>query len=129
MTSANEDKIELVRRALVAGRSDWVLFDNGTFLVFRDAKPEDDIQSAAIELMRERGGVVPGTPSADFQVTALEDVRGWVVRGDVDGLYVYVQPEELESDNPDELEIGMFARTIRQLDHEDLVVLHVERAG
>lgn len=129
MTSANEDKIELVRRALVAGRSDWVLFDNGTFLVFRDAKPEDDIQSAAIELMRERGEVVPGTPSADFQVTALEDVRGWVVRGDVDGLYVYVQPEELDSDNPDELEIGMFARTIRQLDHEDLVVLHVERAG
>lgn len=129
MTSANEDKIELVRRALVAGRSDWVLFDNGTFLVFRDAKPEDDIESAAIELMRERGEVVPGTPSADFQVTALADVRGWVVRGDVDGLYVYVQPEELESDSPDELEIGMFARTIRQLDHEDLVVLHVERAG
>lgn len=126
--SLNRDKVDLVRRGLVAGRGDWVLFDNGSFVVFRDAMPEDDIESAAIRVMRERGAVVPGTPSADFQVTALEDVSGWVVRGDVDGLYIYVQPEELESENPDELEIGMFARTIRQLDHEDLVVLHVERA-
>lgn len=129
MSSANEDKIGLVRQALASGREDWVLFDNGTFIVFRDAAPGDDIRRAAIDLMRTRGEVVPGTSSADFQVTSLEHVSGWVVRGDVDGMYVYVQPEELESDEPDDIEIGRFARTIRQLDHEDLEVLHVHRAS
>ncbi len=124
----NDDKIDLVRLAVREGLEDWVLFDNGTFIVFPDAKAEDDIAAAAVKLMQERGEVVVGTESADFQVTSLANTPGWVVRGNVDDMYVFVQPEELDSDEPTELEVGMFARTIRQLDHEDLDVLHVNRS-
>ena len=123
----NEDKIEHVRKAIAPELGDWVLFANGTFVVFEDAAADDDLGQRAIELLRTRGEVIPGTASADFQVTSLEHTTGWVVRGNVPGMYVYVKPEELDSDTPGDIEIGMFARTIRQLDHEDLEVMHINR--
>lgn len=125
----NEDKIELVRLAIKEGLDDWVLFANGTFIVFEGATADDDIRQQAIDIMTERGEVVPGTSSADFQITRLLHTNGWVMRGDVPNMYVYVQPEELDSDAPTDLEVGMAARVIRQLDHEDLEVMHVNRSA
>lgn len=128
MTHENEDKIEHVRLAVNENLQDWVLFANGTFIVFEDAAEEENLEQKAIEILKEHGEVREGEASADFQVTPLAKTVGWVVRGNVDGLYVYVHPDELDSDNPNDLEVGLFARIIRQTDYEDREVLHVNRS-
>ena len=73
--------------------------------VVDDASPSDDIEARAVNIMRELGEVIEGTQSADVQVTALSQTMGWVVRGNVSGMYVYVQPEELENDNPNDVDV------------------------
>lgn len=123
----NEDKIEHIRLAVSDSLPNWVVFANGTFIVFEEAAAEDNLEQKAIAILKEHGEVRVGEASADFQVTALAKTVGWVVRGNVDGLYVYVHPAELESDEPNDLEVGLFARVIRQTDFEDLEVLHVNR--
>ncbi|HLO87340.1 MAG TPA: hypothetical protein VK203_20365 [Nostocaceae cyanobacterium] len=121
------DKIEYVRLAVHSDLPNWVLFTHGTFIIFADVTDEDDLEQQAIDILREHGEVRIGESSADFQVTTLSTTVGWVVRGNVPGLYVYVHPTELDSDDPDDLEVGLFARVIRQTDFEDLEVLHVNR--
>jgi hypothetical protein len=123
----DEDKIEYVRLAVNPDLHNWVLFTNGTFIIFEDVTDDEDLEQQAIDILKEHGEVRIGEASADFQVTALSKTVGWVVRGNVPGLYVYVHPAELDSDEPDDLEVGLFARVIRQTDFEDLEVLYVNR--
>ena len=125
--SENANKIDLVRLGLRMGLA-WVLFDNGTFIVFPDAAPDDNIAESALAIMKQHAKVFGAIEPADFEVTTLANASGWVARGDVPDMYVLVDPEELDSDSPTELEIGEFAHVIRQLDSEDLDVLHVNRA-
>lgn len=121
------NKIEYVSQALNAGLGNWVLFSGGTFIVFRDVMPDDNLAEMAISFLHENGRLQVGDASADFMVTPLLHTTGWVVRGVVDGLYVYVHPSEINNPDPDDLQIGLYARTIRQNDYEYPKIIHINR--
>jgi hypothetical protein len=122
------DKVHHVRLALNAGIENWVLFSGGTFVVLKDVGITADIGRIAIELIRKHGEAEPGTSSADFMVTPLLYTDGWIVRGDADDIYVYVHPSEIATESPSDLQIGLYARNIRQKDADNPVVIHVNRS-
>lgn len=116
------ESIEALRRAVLPGRG-WVLFRNGTYVVFTEATA--DMNARASDLLREWGPVHPGSPAGDFAVVALQDAPGWIVTGHHPDVLTYVAPDEM-SDDPTDLMIGLLGRAKRALDAQERVVVHEE---
>lgn len=121
-------KSELLNRVKLAinpAFSDWVLFKNGTYIIFDDADDDFDVSEAAVKSMKEFGPVSVGGPAGDFEVFYLDETEGWVVGGHGYGMYTYVHPSELASADPSDVEIGLLGRSKRDLDGKELEILHV----
>ena len=118
MKETNLTKEELIKQVQLAINpkfKNWILFKNGTFVIIEDIS-EEEIETAGIEKMKEFGPVYVGSEAADFRTITLTNVEGWLVSGHGYGMYTYVHPTELEKENPDSHEIGLFGRSKRNLD-------------
>lgn len=114
-----------VKLAINPKFQDWVLFKNGTYIIFDNADTIPNLESEAIKEMKEFGPVSVGGSAGDFSVTHLNRTEGWVVSGHGYGMYTYVNPNELKSKVPDDTEIGLFGRSKRDLDSKEPVIIHI----
>ncbi len=134
----NESKIELkntkvetkslldnVKLAINPKFKDWVLFKNGTYIIFDDITQIENIETEAIRLMKEFGPVHAGGPAGDFNVITLNETEGWVVSGHGYGMYTYVNPSELETNSPDDITIGLYGRSKRNNDGENPKIAYI----
>lgn len=124
MTEA--DLLNHVKLAINPQFQDWVLFKNGTYIIFDNADTIPSLENEAIKLMKEFGPVHVGGLAGDFGVTHLNETEGWIVSGHGYGMYTYVSPSEV-SEKPEDLEIGLFGRQKRNMDGEKPVILHINR--
>lgn len=115
--------VDIWRRIIVGDGKSWVLFANGTCVILME--PEDDLEAQAIELMREWGPVHAGCPAGDFNTITLPDDLGWVVTCHHNDILTYVSPNEMERE-PEDVAVGLFGRSKRHQDSQDLQVIHVE---
>lgn len=125
MTEAN--LLNHVRLAINPKFQDWVLFKNGTYIIFDNADTIPNLENEAIKAMKEFGPVHAGGPAGDFGVTHLNKTEGWIVSGHGYGMYTYVNPNELDSEKPNDVEIGLYGRNKRNLDGENPVVININR--
>ena len=114
---------ELFKKIIIGSSKSWVLFENGTCVIL--VNPKDDLKKLATTILSEYGPVHVGTSSGDFNVITLEGEEGWIVGCHHPDILTYVSPGEV-SKNPEELTIGMLGRSKRNLDSEDLSIVHVE---
>lgn len=130
-TTANKNAamplLENVQLAINPAFQDWVLFENGTYIIFDKADTIKDIREEAIKLMKEYGPVYAGGTAGDFGVTHLDKTEGWVVSGHCYGMYTYVNPAEIEADTPNDAAIGLLGRSKRDKDGKNPVIVHVNR--
>ena len=117
--------LEHVKLAINPTFEEWVLFSNGTYIIFDDADTITDIREEAISQMKKFGPVYVGSPAADFSVTQLNKTAGWVVSGHGYGMYTYVHPDELDSKTPSD--IGIHGRSKRNEYGEKPTIIHVNR--
>lgn len=117
--------LDNVKLAVNPKFKDWVLFENGTYIIFDDINQIDNIESEAIRLMKEFGPVHAGGPAGDFNVISLNQTEGWVVSGHGYGMYTYVNPSELETNSPDDLTIGIYGRSKRNSDGENPIIIYI----
>ncbi|AFM02747.1 hypothetical protein Fleli_0258 [Bernardetia litoralis DSM 6794] len=117
--------LDNVKLAINPKFKDWVLFENGTYIIFDDINQIDNIENEAIKLMKEFGPVHAGGPAGDFNVISLNKTKGWVVSGHGYGMYTYVNPSELETNSPDDLTIGVFGRSKRNNDGQNPNIIYV----
>lgn len=122
-----ESLIENVKLAINAKFQDWVLFQNGSYIIFDNTDTIKDIKEEAIKLMKEFGPVYLGTPAGDCGVTKLNKTEGWSISGHFYGMYTYVNPSELNSSKPADDEIGIVGRSKRNLDGQNPIIIHVNR--
>lgn len=122
----NMDLINIYKKIIIDPSMCWVLFKNGTCVMLLSSK--EDVREQAIEILKEHGPVVAGTPSGDFEVTKIPEINGWVVTGDYPGIMMYVSREEAGSQK-DDFEIGMVGRSKREHDSRELEVAYVEGKG
>ena len=117
------DLVKIYNKIIIDSSISWVLFKHGTCVML--TKPGKDIRAQAINILKKHGSVMPGTPSGDFEVTKIPDLNGWVIIGDSPGIIMYVPMEEI-GNNKSDFEIGMIGRTKRDLDGNELEVVHSE---
>ncbi|MDR3022934.1 hypothetical protein [Chryseobacterium sp.] len=117
--------IEHVKLAINPKFQDWVLFENGTYIIFDDISTVKDVKEEAIKLMKEFGPVYAGGPAGDFNIIHLNLTEGWLVSGHGYGMYTYVHPSELDNDSPNDLEIGLYGRSKRDSDGQNPEIIHI----
>ena len=122
-----EEQLKYVRLAINPSYEDWVLFEYGTYIIFDSLQAGVDIEQEALRLMKEFGPVQIGGLAGDFNVSYLKTTVGWAVSSHGPGMYTYVHPSELETDQPTDLEIGLYGRSKRHMDGENPVVVYVNR--
>ncbi|RLJ32838.1 hypothetical protein CLU97_2303 [Chryseobacterium sp. 7] len=120
--------IEHVKLAINPKFQDWVLFENGTYIIFDDITTIEDVKEESIKLMKEFGPVSAGGPAGDFSVIHLNLTEGWLVSGHGYGMYTYVHPSELDSESPNDLEIGLYGRSKRDSDGQNPEIIHINSA-
>jgi hypothetical protein len=111
------------RHIIVGDHKSWVLFEHGTCVIVVD--PAEDLAGQAVEILREYGPVVAGTPAGDFNTITLDAAPGWVVTGHHPDVLTYVSPTEAEED-ASTLAVGLTGRSKRDRDGTELNVIHVE---
>ncbi|MDL4775926.1 MULTISPECIES: hypothetical protein [Thermomonosporaceae] len=124
---AIDELVEVWRTIIKGAGKSWVLFENGTCVILME--PEADLTAQAIGIMREFGPVAGGTPSGDFGTIDLDAAPGWAVWGHHPDVLTYVAPDEVDVDGEagvDDLRIGLFGRSKRGQDGDELKVVHVE---
>ncbi|NHK29799.1 MAG: hypothetical protein FK730_00510 [Asgard group archaeon] len=124
-----ESLIDILRDIIKGEKKIWVMFEHGTCIIIK--KPEDNIQSQAIELLKKWGPVVPGTSAGDFNVIDLDNNPGWVVLYHHPDILNYVSPEEIKKEFSedligDQMTIGLFGRKKRHDDAISLKIIHIE---
>ncbi|WP_289660957.1 hypothetical protein [Flavobacterium panacagri] len=122
----DSDLILKVKLAINPKFQDWVLFKNGTYIVFDNADIISDLESEALQLMKEFGPVYAGGSAGDFGTANLGKNKGWVISGHGYGMYTYVAPSEIPEKTND-VEIGLFGRNKRDMDSQNPIVIHVNR--
>ncbi len=115
--------VSIWRRIILGSDKSWVLFENGTCVIFLDN--DSDLKSEAIEIMKEFGPVHAGSSAGDFSTIDLTDAPGWAVTGHHPDVLNYVSPSDV-SEDPSDLEVGMLGRSNRDADAAALRIIHVE---
>lgn len=115
------------RDILVGDKTSWVLFKNGTCVIFME--PEVDPGAQAIKLLEEWGPVHPGSPAGDFSTIKLADAPGWVVTCHHNDILTYVGPNEVWKVNQIDVAVGLVGRSKRDKDARELQVIHIEGPG
>jgi len=108
--------IESIKLTLQNPNVLWVLFSNATFLIIKEELSEEEAEKQAIDVIQSYGPVVAGSSSADFSVSALEHVDGWLVSSHKKGLFTYVSPSEIADTSLSDVEIGLLGRSKRHQD-------------
>ncbi|WP_232707008.1 hypothetical protein [Epilithonimonas sp. JDS] len=124
---SNHELISHIKLAINPKFQDWVLFKNGTYIIFDEANTIKDVNSEALKQMKDFGPVYAGGSAGDFGIIKLNQTDGWLVSGHGYGMYTYVNPGELRTKNPSDSEIGFFGRNKRDLDSKRLEIIYVNR--
>jgi len=124
-----EELIKHIKLAINPAFENWILFNNGTYIIIEDTSDEKEIEIRGLEMMKEFGPAGAGGPAGDFGITTLTKTEGWVVSGHGYGMYTYVHPIELEKENPPDLIIGLYGRSKRDMDGENPEIICMSSKG
>jgi len=124
----NKELIEHVKLAINPKFQNWVLFKNGTYIIFDDITKVKDINRDAIALMKEYGPAFAGGPAGDFNTIHLTKTEGWIVSGHGYGMYTYVSPSEIQNKTANDLEIGLLGRSKRDIDGKSPEIIYINKS-
>lgn len=113
-----------VQAAIIPVYKDWVLFENGTYVIFDNIDTIPDIQKAAFQHLETYKPKTVLESNWDFTISDLDAADGWSVYGNGYGIYTFVHATEL-SIGASPLQVGAYAKTKRALDEKDPKILFI----
>lgn len=102
-----------------AQRPRWVLFKNGTYIIFPEGYTDQQIKDKAIEMVSNYSG-------SDVNVTKSSLAKGWIATTS-NGIYNYIDPNDLGQGIPENSTISAQAQQNIQADKQELRVIHINK--
>lgn len=113
-----------VQAAIIPIYKDWVLFENGTYVIFDNIDTIPDVHKAALQYLKKYQPKTAAETNWDFTISDLDQVEGWSVYGNGYGIYTFVHPTELSMGaNPQQ--VGAYAKAKRALDEKNPKILFI----
>ncbi len=129
--SVNEDSmiepqqlLGYVQGAIIPIYKDWVLFENGTYIIFDNIDTIPDIQKAAFQYLEAYKPKTAAETNWDFTISDLQQIEGWSVYGNGYGIYTFVHSTEL-SMGASPQQVGAYAKAKRALDEKNPKILFI----
>lgn len=119
MPQNSEELIAIYKKVIDPKLQNWVVFENGTCVIIYH--PSKDLNAETTEVLQKYGTITPGSESADFTVTKVDN--GWIVTGNQPGILNYVSEDE--EAGKEDYEIGLTGRNKKELDSKELKIVHI----
>lgn len=117
--------LESVQAAIIPSYQDWVIFENGSYIIFDHIDSISDPMKTAKRWLAHYSKL--GRPTKDWSVsiTDLDYSEGWSVFGNGYGIYTFVHILELKEGAPPK-QIGNYAKWKRAKDEQagKIIYLH-----
>lgn len=113
-----------IQQAIIPTYKDWVVFENGTYIIFDNIDTIPDVQETALQYLKTYQPKTVAETNWDFTISDLDQIEGWSVYGNGYGIYTFVHPTELSmSASPQQ--IGAYAKAKRALDEKQQKILFI----
>lgn len=123
---SKDELIGFVKNAIIPEYKNWVLFENGTYVIFDSIEDVPDVVQASLLQLDFNKAKTP--TDWDFSITELDASMGWSIFGNGYGIYTYVHPEELLA-APDPHQISAYAKSKRILDENNPKIIAISSAN
>lgn len=112
-----------VQAAIIPSYKDWVLFENGTYIIF------DNIDTITDPLLTAKRWLkhyqqLDNSNNGSVQITDLDHAEGWSVFGNGYGIYTFVHLLEIKDVTPPE-QIGLYAKWKRSKDAQNAKIIYL----
>lgn len=102
----------------------WVLFEHDTCVFVENTG--GDLATTAKDILQKRGLAHGGSDSGDFSVMELKFHAGWVVSFNDPNILTYVGMQDVTSDNPSQVGVGVIGRAKYNADVTGLRVVYAK---
>lgn len=119
-----EELLNCVKEAIIPSYQNWLIFRNGTYIVFDKVDTIPDVKKAAINWLNHYKPKKPEDNNWNLNITDLDKTQGWAVFGNGYGIYTLVHAKEL-SDQPSPQQIGAYAKAKRALDENNPQIIYI----
>lgn len=115
--SAYKSLIFNVQLGINPKRKNWVLFQNGTYIVFPDGYTKDQMKNAAIKLVKSFNNNALNVQKSNF-------AKGWIISTSA-GIYNYVSKNQVQKGVTDFKVISARGKKNILRDKSDAIVVHI----
>ncbi len=119
-----EELLRGVQGAIIPLYKDWLIFKNGTYIIFDNADTIADVKISALKWLEHYRPRTTEEQNWDYSITDLDKSEGWAVFGNGYGIYTYVHANEL-TNNPSAEQIGNFAKAKRAADENYPEIIYI----
>jgi hypothetical protein len=116
-TDAHKKLIFNTKLSVSPERPNWVLFSNGTYVIFPKGTSKDDMRKSAIGLLQRYN-------NEPFKVRKSPIVKGWVASSPK-GIYNYVALAQASSRLANNKELASIGKQNVMKDKENPVIVHI----
>lgn len=124
---SKQELLNYVQSAIIPSYKDWVIFDNGTYIIFDNIDTIFDIQKTAIQWLKHYKPKSEQENNWNYSITELDKTNGWSVFGNGYGIYTIVHADELHV-GASAQEIGIYAKAKRALDEKNPQIIYISSA-
>lgn len=133
ITLKKEALVFSVQQAINNKFSNWVLFRNGTYIVFdpKNIANKNELRYLATMQIDKQTKVLQRIFTfCNAEVFPHKELNGWVVPCSIsNGIFTFVHLSEFDEEDPSELAISVLSRYKNQDDFEHGEIIHVQAAG
>lgn len=121
---SHEELRSYIKEAIIPSYQNWLIFRNGTYIVFDNVDTIPDVKKAALNWLAHYKPKTPADNHWEYSITDLDRTEGWAVFGNGYGIYTFVHAKEL-SDAPSPQQIAAYAKAKRALDEKKPEIIYV----
>lgn len=117
--------LESVQAAIIPAYQDWVVFENGSYIIFDHIDSIANPINTAKNWLAHYRKIAQNTSDWSVSITELDYSEGWSIFGNGYGIYTFVHLLELKDETPPK-QIGNYAKWKRAKDeqHPKIIYLH-----
>jgi hypothetical protein len=124
--SLDSQAISSIRNSIKEQYFDWMIFSNGTYVVITADSATPNLERKIKEILQEYGKVNGKVLHRSNLILKIEEINGWVVDGQFQGLYTFVSQSEVSAigkSNPTNEDIIEYAMQKRLKDIKELKII------
>jgi hypothetical protein len=120
--------LESIRAAIIPSYQDWVIFENGSYIIFDHIDTIADPIDTAKKWLAHYQNTAKDASDWSVSITDLDYSEGWSIFGNGYGIYTFVHLLELKDETPPK-QVGNYAKWKRAKDERNPKIIYLHSSS